>query len=194
MSDEKNIKNKVNHEKKYSIFQIAMNLTVTCLVSGAVIAGTYFITAPVALKTAAKIKTDSMKSLVVEAQKFNPIKGKAEWFTAEKDGKIIAYVVPAESKGYGGAIKMLVSVTPQGKIINFDILDSKETPGLGDNASKDPFKNQFKGKEAKQLEVTKDPTKIDQIQAMTGATISSKAVTKGIKEAVQKVTQFVGGK
>jgi len=194
MSDENNIKNKVNHEKKYSIFQIAMNLTVTCLVSGAVIAGTYFITAPVALKTAAKIKTDSMKSLVVGAQKFNPIKGKAEWFTAEKDGKIVAYVVPAESKGYGGAIKMLVSVTPQGKIINFDILDSKETPGLGDNASKDPFKNQFKGKEVKQLEVTKDPTKVDQIQAMTGATISSKAVTKGIKEAVQKVTQFVGGK
>ncbi len=151
MSDENNIKHKVNHEKKYSIFQIAMNLTVTCLVSGAIIAATYFITAPVAVKTAAKIKTDSMKSLVTDAQKFNPVKNKKEWFTAEKDGKIIAYVVPAESKGYGGAIKMLVSVTPQGKIIDFDILESKETPGLGDNASKDPFKSQFKGKDSKRF-------------------------------------------
>lgn len=194
MSDENNIKLKVNHEKKYSIFQIAMNLTVTCLVSGTIIAGTYFITAPVAVKTAAKIKTDSMKSLVMDAQKFNPVKNKKEWFTAEKNGKIIAYVVPAESKGYGGAIKMLVSVTPQGKIINFDILESKETPGLGDNASKEPFKGQFKDKEAKDLEVVKDATKVDNIQAMTGATISSKAVTKGIKEAVEQVSQFVGGK
>lgn len=194
MSDENNIEHKVSHEKKYSIFQIAMNLTVTCLISGAIIAGTYFITAPVAAKTAAKIKTDSMKSLVMDAQKFNPVKNKKEWFTAEKDGKVIAYVVPAESKGYGGAIKMLVSVTPQGKIIDFNILESKETPGLGDNASKDPFRNQFKGKVAKDLEVVKDATKVDNIQAMTGATISSKAVTKGIKEAVDQVSQYVGGK
>ena len=194
MSEENNIEPKALHNSEYSIFQIAINLTVACFVSGAIIAGTYFITAPVAVEKAAELKTQAMKSLVLDAQKFNPVKNKKEWFTAEKDGKIIAYVVPAESKGYGGAIKMLVSVTPQGKIIDFNILDSKETPGLGDNASKDPFKNQFKGKETKDLEVVKDKTKVDNIQAMTGATISSKAVTKGIKDAVQQVTQFVGGK
>ncbi|MCB2293851.1 RnfABCDGE type electron transport complex subunit G [Clostridium algoriphilum] len=194
MSDENNIDPKVNHEKKYSIFQIAINLTVACFISGAIIAGTYFITAPVSVKTAAKIKTDAMRSLVTNAQTFTAIKTKPDWFTAEKDGKIIAYVVPAESKGYGGAISMLVSVTPKGEVIDFNILESKETPGLGDNASKDPFRNQFKGKAVKDLEVVKDPTKVNNIQAMTGATISSKAVTKGIKEAVQQVTQFVGGK
>ncbi|MBZ9686510.1 RnfABCDGE type electron transport complex subunit G [Clostridium estertheticum] len=190
MSDENNVK----HEKEYSVFQIAMNLTVACFISGAIIAGTYFITAPVAAKKAAEMKTEAMKSLVTDAQKFIPVKNKKEWFTAEKNGKIIAYVVPAESKGYGGAIKMLVSVTPEGKIIDFNILDSKETPGLGDNASKDPFKSQFKGKTTGDLEVVKDKSKENNIQAMTGATISSKAVTKGIKEAVQQVTQFVGGK
>ncbi|MBX4267742.1 FMN-binding protein [Clostridium estertheticum] len=194
MSDENNIKPKVNHEKKYSIFQITINLTIACFISGLIIAVVYFFTAPVAVKTAEGIKTDAMKSLVVGAQKFNPVEGKKEWFTAEKDGKVIGYVVPAESKGYGGAITMLVAVTPQGKIIEFTILTSKETPGLGDNASKDPFRNQFKGKAVKDLEVTKDPTKANNIQAMTGATISSKAVTKGIKEAVQEVTQFVGRK
>ena len=194
MSEENNVENNVKHEKQYSIFQIAMNLTVTCFVSGAIIACTYFLTAPVAVEKAAEMKTDAMKSLVVNAEKFKPVNGKKEWFSAEKNGKIIAYVVPAESKGYGGAIKMLVSVTPQGKIIEFAILESKETPGLGDNASKEPFKSQFKGKETKDLEVVKDQTKKNNIQAMTGATISSKAVTKGIKEAVEQVTQFVGGK
>lgn len=194
MSEENNIEPKALHNKEYSIFQIAINLTVACFVSGAIIAGTYFITAPVAVEKAAELKTQAMKSLVLDAQKFNPVKNKKEWFAAEKDGKIIAYVVPAESKGYGGAIKMLVSVTPQGEIIDFNILDSKETPGLGDNASKDPFKSQFKGKESKDLVVVKDKTKVDNIQAMTGATISSKAVTKGIKEAALQVTLFVGGK
>ncbi|APC39714.1 FMN-binding protein [Clostridium estertheticum] len=194
MSDENNIKPKVNHEKKYSIFQITINLTIACFISGLIIAVVYFFTAPVAVKTAAGIKTDAMKSLVVGAQEFKPVEGKKEWFTAEKDGKVIGYVVPAESKGYGGAITMLVAVTPQGKIIEFTILTTKETPGLGDNASKDPFRNQFKGKAVKDLEVTKDPTKTNNIQAMTGATITSKAVTKGIKEAVQEVTQFVGRK
>jgi len=194
MSEENNIEPKALHNSEYSIFQIAINLTVACFVSGAIIAGTYFITAPVAVEKAAELKTQAMKSLVLDAQKFNPVKNKSDWFTAEKDGKIIAYVVPAESKGYGGAIKMLVSVTPQGKIIDFNILDSKETPGLGDNASKEPFKSQFKEKETKDLEVVKDKTKVDNIQAMTGATISSKAVTKGIKDAVEQVTLFVGGK
>ena len=194
MSDENKVENNVKHEKQYSIFQITINLTIACFISGAIIAATYFVTAPVAVKTAAGIKTDAMKSLVVGAQKFTPIKNKTEWYSAEKDGKVVAYVVPASSKGYGGQISMLVSVTPQGKIIDFTILESKETPGLGDNASKDPFRNQFKGKKVSDLVVVKDKTKVNNIQAMTGATISSKAVTKGIKEAVQQVSQFVGGK
>jgi electron transport complex protein RnfG len=194
MSDENNIEPKVNHEKKYSIFQITMNLTIACFISGAIIATTYFITAPVAAKTAAGIKSDAMKSIVTNAQTFLPVKGKSNWFMAENKGKLVGYVVPAESKGYGGAISMLVSVTPAGKIINFTILTSNETPGLGQNASKAPFQSQFKGKVVKDLVVTKDPTKVGNIQAMTGATITSKAVTKGIKEAVEQVTQFVGGK
>lgn len=194
MSDDNNIEHKVNHSKEYSIFQIAINLTVACFVSGAIIAGTYFVTEPIAVKKAAELKTEAMKSLVSDAQKFIPVKNKTDWFTAEKDGKVVGYVVPAESKGYAGAIKMIVSVTPEGKIIDFDILESKETPGLGDNAGKDPFKGQFKGKKADDLEVVKDKTKENNIQAMTGATISSVAVTKGIKEAVEQVKQFVGGK
>jgi len=44
------------------------------------------------------------------------------------------------------------------------------------------------------LTVVKDPSNKEDIQAMTGATISSKAVTKAVKEAVEAVTEFKGGK
>lgn len=181
-------------EKQYSIFQIAMNLTIACFVSGAIIAAIYYITAPIAAQKAIELKNDSMKSLVKEAEGFKPVDGKTEWYVAEKGGQPIAYIVPGETKGYGGAIKMLVAVTPDGKIIDYSITAHNETPGLGDNASKPKFRDQFKGKVVENLEVTKDPSQTDKIQAMTGATISSRAVTKGVKEAVEQYKQFAGGK
>lgn len=182
-----------HHEKQYSIVQIAMNLTAACFISGAIIATTYFITAPVAAKKAVITKQQTMKALV-DAENFKEISGKTGWYEAEKGGKVIAYVVPGETKGYGGAIKMMVAVTPDGKVIKYEILSHNETPGLGDNANKEPFKKQFVGKTAEDLVVTKDPSNTKNIQAMTGATISSKAVTKGVKEAVEEVDKFVGGK
>ena len=64
----------------------------------------------------------------------------------------------------------------------------------GDNASKPAFRDQFKGKGSEQLVVVKDKSKVDNIQAMTGATISSRAVTKAVKGSVDEVVAFTGGK
>ena len=181
-------------KKEYSIFAIALNLMLACFVSGLVIATTYFFTAPLALEKAAITKTQVMKTLVTEADTFTPIDGKTEWFTASKNGQTIALVVPGESKGYGGKITMLVAVSPEGKVIKFEILKANETPGLGDGANKEPFKKQFTDKTSENLIVTKDPSNTKDIQAMTGATISSRAVTLGVKGAVDEVVQFEGGK
>ncbi|HEY5556140.1 FMN-binding protein [Acetobacterium sp.] len=181
-------------KKEYSIFAIALNLMLACFVSGLVIATTYFFTAPLALEKAAITKTQVMKTLVTEADTFTPIDGKTDWFTASKSGQTIALVVPGESKGYGGKITMLVAVSPEGKVMNFEILKANETPGLGDGANKEPFKKQFTDKNSEALIVTKDPSNTKNIQAMTGATISSKAVTLGVKGAVDEVVQFEGGK
>lgn len=180
--------------KEYSIFQIAINLIITCLVSGLILGLVYYFTAPIAAEKKEISKQESMRSLVSDADNFKAVPDKDQWFTAEKDGKIIAYVVPGESKGYGGEIKMLVAVKPDGEVIDYNITTSNETPGLGDNASKEPFRNEFKGKKEANLTVTKDASDKDDIQAMTGATISSRAVTLAVKNAVHEVTDFTGGK
>lgn len=179
---------------KYSIFNIAKNLAGACFISGAVIATTYYFTAPVAAKKEIQIKNDSMKELVKDADNFKPVSGKKEWYSAVKGSKTVAYVIPASSKGYGGAINLLVAVTPDGKVIDFSIVSHNETPGLGANAADPPFRGQFEGKTAKNLTVTKDKSDKDDVQAMTGATITSRAVTKGVKEAVVEVTKYTGGK
>ncbi|WP_459480191.1 RnfABCDGE type electron transport complex subunit G [Clostridium saccharoperbutylacetonicum] len=188
MSNEHTIK------KEYSIFEIAINLVITCLVSGLIIGLVYYVTAPIAAEKREVSKQESMKALVSDADSFKSVSGKADWFTAEKAGKVVAYVVPGESKGYGGEIKMLVAIKPSGEVIDYKILAHNETPGLGDNASKEPFRSQFKGKKEQNLTVTKDASDKEDIQAMTGATISSKAVTLAVKNAVHEVTEFAGGK
>lgn len=180
--------------KEYSIFQIASNLAMVCIACGILIAVIYYFTAPITEKKNAELKQESMQQLVKDADKFVAVKDKDEWYEAQKDGKTIAYVVPADTKGYGGTIEMLVAVSKDSTVLDFQILSANETPGLGSNASKDSFRSQFDGKKSDALTVVKDKTNKENIQAMTGATITSTAVTKGVKEAVDEVSAYMGGK
>ena len=176
--------------KSNNIFQITINLTVASLISGLVIAGVYFITEPYAVKQRLKYKNQSMKELVESASDFRQIKEKEDWFEALNDGKTIAYVISTEGRGYGGAIKIMVAVDNDDRIIGYKILSHNETPGLGDQTESPKFKKQFKGKKIDTLEITKnhEPGKID---AITGATISSTAVTKAIKEGLVNLGEYI---
>ncbi len=178
------------HGENNSVFKVGINLTLACLLSGAVIAGTFAVTAPIAAKTKIQLDNQARKALVADAQDFKEIEGKKGWYLALKDGKVIAYIVPTESKGYAGAINMLAAVSVDGKMMDYAILSHKETPGLGDKAEAPTFRKRFFGKTADQLEVVKVPSDTN-IQALTGATITSRAVTKGIKEAVEEVNTFI---
>ena len=73
------------------------------------------------------------------------------------------------------------------------MLHHAETPGLGDEIQKDYFKNQFKGKSIDNLVVVKTETP-DKIQAITGATISSRAVTEdGVRKGVEMLKEKLSG-
>jgi len=174
------------------IFKVAMNLILTCLVSGCIIGVVYAATSKIAYEKAEQMKQDSMKALV-DADQFVPVPGETDTFIAQKGGKKVAYIIPTAPKGYGGPIKMLTAVSMDGTVMDYTVLEANETPGLGDRGAKSPFKDQFKGKKLENLEVTKSASEKDKIQAMTGATISSRAFTLGVKQAVQKAAQ-IGGK
>ena len=176
-------------DSQNSIFKIALNLTITCFISGVIIAGTFAITEPSAQAQRVKAKNDAMKELVKDAETFKAVDGKEGWYAAVKGGQTVAYVVPASEKGYGGAIDMLAAVTPEGKAMDFKVLKHAETPGLGDKMVENKFRKQFAGKAAADLEVVKVPTDKN-IQALTGATITSRAVTKGIRDAVDAVAAY----
>ncbi len=176
-----------------SIFKIALNLTVACIVSGLIIATVYFFTHDIAVQKAEELKTLALQSLITDVDEYTEIPGKDEWYSASIDGEIIAYIVPSESKGYGGTMSFLVAISPEGTVMNYTIVESNETPGLGDKAEKSPFIDQFPGKTSKELEVTKDVNESDKILAISGATITSRAVTLAVKNAVDEVNAYLEG-
>lgn len=99
--------------------------------------------------------------------------------------KLIGYDISVSTTGYGGAIDMIVGVLNGGRVAGISIISHSETPGLGANATKPAFSGQFEGKSSPKLEVVKvAPSRDDEIQAISGATITSKAVTKGVNEAL----------
>jgi Na+-translocating ferredoxin:NAD+ oxidoreductase subunit G len=178
------------HGTNNGILKITLNLTFASILSGSVIAAVYFYTAPFSRDQRVQQKNQSMKELIPDAAEFRDIQGKPDWFTALKDGKTVGYIVLAEGNGYGGAIKILTAIDPEMKIIGYKILSHNETPGLGDQAAQPEFMKQFTGKKIENLEVVKVHAE-GKIDAITGATITSRAVTNAIKESMKSLEEYI---
>lgn len=88
------------------------------------------------------------------------------------------------TKGYGGDIFTVVGIDSEGKVINVQITDMKETAGLGDKTMQPEFLKQYIGKESG-ITVIKSGASGNQIDAISGATISSKAVTTGVNNSLE---------
>lgn len=111
----------------------------------------------------------------------------------DESGNAIGYVVSFVAKeGYGGDISLSMGMTNEGEITGLEVLSASETAGLGANCTKADFKDQFKGKNVDAIEYTKDgATAENQIDAISGATITTKAVTKGVNAAISFLKQNV---
>lgn len=115
----------------------------------------------------------------------------------DESGNGIGYVVSFVAKeGYGGDISLSMGMTNEGEITGLEVLSASETAGLGANCTKADFKDQFKGKNVNVIEYIKDGAKDgaladNQIDAISGATITTKAVTKGVNAAIAFLKQNV---
>lgn len=160
-------------------------------VAAFLLGGAYEITkAPIA----ASIETDrqvAMKEILPTADKFEKSDVKLSEKVSEvnvglKGSATAGYAIKVAPKGYGGPVEIMVGISADGKVSGIKILSHSETPGLGANAPLPKFSDQYKNKPTKdKLEVVKvAPKKETEIQALTGATITSKAVTLGVNDAV----------
>ncbi|MCG2725547.1 MAG: RnfABCDGE type electron transport complex subunit G [Elusimicrobia bacterium] len=114
--------------------------------------------------------------------------GKEFFEIKNKDNSLRGIAVETSSdKGYGGEITILVAVSPDGKVFNYNVLSHKETPGLGNKIENEAFKKQFNGKtlDGFNWKVKKDDGFVDEL---TAATISSRAATDAVKKGLEVIS------
>nr|NQU93570.1 RnfABCDGE type electron transport complex subunit G [Bacteroidota bacterium] len=112
------------------------------------------------------------------------------FFEGLKDGQEIGVAVKTYTNlGYSGLIKLMVGFKPDGTITNIEVLEQKETPGLGTKMATPKFKDQFMGKNPAtfKVEVKKDGGQVD---AITAATISSRAFCDAVMRAYTTFEQL----
>ena len=111
----------------------------------------------------------------------------------DSSGSSLGYVITSTSKdGFGGDVKISVGITKDKKLNGIAFLTLAETPGLGMKAKGEKFSSQFKEKDASYLNVVKTgATKPDEIDAISGATITSRAVTGAVNAAIYYVDKEV---
>jgi len=103
----------------------------------------------------------------------------------DEGGNTIGYAFKAVGQGYGGDIEMLVGLIDESTIKDVSVISHGETPGLGAKITESWFTDQFQGATVDDLALSKDGGDID---AISGATISSKAVVDSIKQtALEKI-------
>lgn len=102
----------------------------------------------------------------------------------DEAGQTLGYALIVKGpNGFSNDFDMMVGVDSTGRVIDTYVLDHKETPGLGDGMTKEKFKSQFRGRSlaGTRWRVKKDGGDID---ALTAATITSRAFTRGVQRAL----------
>lgn len=172
--------------KSKEIIKVGFILFVITALSALLLAFANKITAPIIAENN-RIKTEEAMRLVLpEAETFTKagIDGVDEVYIGNVGDNFVGVCVVSSANGYGGAVKVMTGISAEGEVTGIDILGHSETPGLGANAEKPEFKSQFAGKTTG-IGVSRGKATGNEINAMSGATITSKAVTEAVNKALE---------
>jgi len=190
-----------------AIIKDALILFVITLISGIILGFVHEITLEPIAKTEEAQKQAAYKEVFADADEFKSLDASiipednyasvlaaagiekdeiSEVVAAMKDGSCQGLVITVTAKdGYGGDIQFSVGIQKDRTVNGISILSISETAGLGMKAKEDKFQSNFENKNAQQFTVTKNgATKDGEVDAISGATITSKAVTKGVNSAL----------
>jgi len=177
------------------ILKPTLILVAICLVMTALLAFTNMATKDAIAAQNEKEASQSRQIALPAADTFEQSSKSEDCFIGKKGSNVVGYVFTTKASSYGGEIKVMTGIDKDGKVTGVILLSTNDTPGLGLNAQKESFRDQYKQKvPEKGFEVVKGGgAKEGQINAMTGATISSKAVTTAVNEAVKEYQKIKGG-
>lgn len=182
------------------VVRLGLILLALTAITGLLLGVVYGITKEPIRKTQERQKMEALAATLPGAKTFKvlpaPQGGGAilEINEGSGGGAVLGYNFTVAPKGYAGLIELVVGISMDGTIQGIQILKHAETPGLGAKAAEPVFSGQFKGKKVEKLEVVKvPPSDPGQIQAISGATITSVAVASGVNEALSYFKAHLSG-
>jgi electron transport complex protein RnfG len=193
-----------------SSFRLVATLAVTGLLSGLVLVGVFLVTEPVILRNRAEAMeraiftvlpgTSEITALVLSGEQLEPYESDTGLIPTEdaifagygEGGALVGYAIPGEGGGFQDTIKLIYGFDPARRaIVGMQVLESKETPGLGDKIifDEDFLANFVELKIEPEIVGVKSATKprpSNEVDTITGATISSDAVISILNNSTQE--------
>lgn len=159
------------------IIKPVLVLVCICLIVTALLAYINSVTSPIIAKAEQEKTEQAMSEVLADSDGFEKLEIEnlpdrvTEVYTATNGS---GYVFMLTTKGYGGDMKLICGMKADGTIEQCKTLSHAETSGLGSKTAEDPYRNQYCGKNADTL---------SEVDAITGATISSTAYKNAIEDA-----------
>ncbi len=178
-------------KNKDSIANLSIRLVIITLCAGLILGLVYAITKDPIAEQVARMENEARMEALPQAADFEQVDLSA--YTADEtitqvyegmaDGQPVGYTIAMVTKGYSPNLTLTVGIDTVGAITGVTINSHEETPGLGANATSPDFLGQYVGSSGP-LTVVKTPTgQTGEIQALTGATITSQSVTDAVNVA-----------
>jgi electron transport complex protein RnfG len=163
-------------------------LGLICLVASGLLAGMNSLTKDRIIAQEKSGEEAALLEVMPSAQDFEPVKSDGDilyYKAKDKNGQPVGFIFKASAKGYSNTIETLVGMKKDGSISAIKVLSQNETPGLGSRVVEPSFTGQF---------ANKDTQNLDQVAAITGATISSTAVIESVKKKAEEIKGLINEK
>jgi len=170
------------------IFKPIVVLCVICIVVTGALAATNSVTAPIIEAATLAAQEAARTELLPDAQGFEKVEGinVANVSDVYRTTNDVGVVITSSAKGYGGTMTVMTAFTPDGTIRRLKVTENQETKGIGSNvASNASYWERYEGVSAGQALVLNQD-----IDAYSGATISSKAVLSAVNSAIEAYNQI----
>lgn len=160
-------------------------LALICIVAAGLLAGVNSVTKP---RIFAQIQSElesGLKDVIPEAIRFEPVKSADEiiYYKAfDKNGKFLGAAFKATAKGYSSSIETIAGISRDGKMTAIKVVSQNETPGVGNQVADPVFTKRFSQKNIQSL---------NEVEAITGATVSSKAVIDSVSQKAQEIMGLI---
>ena len=164
------------------VFKPIVVLCVICVVITGALAATNSVTAPIIMEATLEAQRLARMELLPEAEDFTrvdsvEVENVSDVYAASNG---VGYVITSTAKGYGGTMTVMTSFTPDGTIKQLKVTEASETQGIGSNvANSSAYWDKYAG-----LDGTHELVLNQDVDAYSGATISSRALNSAVNSAI----------